>query len=469
MIAKTLVRKLLITGGVLLVSVILYRALQDDTIYKSSLGRVTFNYEHSGKGRGSKIEEVYKPYQQWSDKSIEHWDGALYKQIKEEAYRPLSPGSKEKLAFYPLFPWLWKLCNAGPVTIVFLNYLLFVIGLLILADAFEAERGVSSFYFLAALLLPTAMIYYLPYAESLFLLTMSVAVWGIRKGRYWVFAIGVFLFCMTRPSALIFIMALVCVDIVYFVQHRNFKHFVRELLLKILPCLAGFFVVTGIQYVFSGSLTAYFDSLELWPAESGFFNTVRDWSKEGFGMSVFSVFFVCIPALIAVVVWGIRSLIGKEKQDALSLFGQGSAWNKDYLWYLSLLFIAANLLYTFLVSGNRINGFSRYTLAVPFFYIVFFLFPGRIAQVSPRILLLSFLVCLIGMTLFLSQVEYGGNRFVFAYAGMYLFLLLTMLILSERYLPGKLRWVLMAGLVLPCILWHTYLFNMFVSDAWIFT
>ncbi|MFI5150503.1 MAG: hypothetical protein ACHQRM_12270 [Bacteroidia bacterium] len=468
-ILNTWFQKLFIAGCILFISLGLYWLLQQPDFYHNTLGRITHTYEHAGSGRNVKIVEVDKPFEKWRGESIYHWDAALYDRIRAEGYVPGSVGAKEKLAFYPLFPWLWKITKAGPRGVLLMNYLLFTGGLLLLMSALLPSGKQSSFLFTIAMLLPPAVNFYLPYAEALFLFTFSLGVWGIMKGKYWIFAIGVFLACMARPSALIFMLSLLAADGVYLLIHRNIRHFVREFLLKILPCLAGFAVVTIVQYSYSGSWDAYFDSLELWPSESGLFNTIRDWSREGFGMSVFAIFFVSIPCVFAVITWAMLSLKGKKKAEPLPLFGSEPDSKRDYLWYLSLLFISANLAYTILVSGNCMNGYSRYTLAVPFFYIVFFLLPGKLLPVSPRMKALAFSLCLAGLVFFLSQVVYGGNRFAFAYDGLYLLLILTIVILAQPFLSLAGKWIILGILILPCIVWQLYLFNMFLSDAWIFT
>ncbi len=466
---NTFFKEPIIAVAVLLTFFAVFKLLRNPVVYEATLGMISHNYERSGTRENFSIDDVNKPYVSFDKETINHWDAELYKDIRDDFYEVKNPLLKEKPAFYPLFPLVWKLSCIDSRYIVVFNYALFIAGLLILLRLLVPEPPNRLLYCFIATLVPTAVTFYLPYAESLFVLTFAVAVLGIFKNKYWVYFTGAFLFCTTRPAALIFITALLATDLVYFIMQGNAKHFIKEFLSKMLPCVLGYAVVTVVQFLYTGSWTAYFDALAYWPTESGLFNTIIDWSVEGFGMTVFAVFFVCLPALIYLLLWGLKSLGRINKQEKKSVFGEDVAWKKEYLFHLSLAFIAGNLLYTFFTSGNAINGFSRYTMAVPFFYIVLFLVPDRIQKASLLLKSTAFMACLVGMTWFLSFVIYGGDRFRFEYTGLLLFVLLGAFVLFESYLPAKLKWPLLIVLAVPCIVWQTYLFNMFLSNAWIFT
>jgi hypothetical protein len=466
---KMILRMLTLSCAVGTLFVLLFTLLQNEHVYSSTLGKISSNYERSGTKRDVRILNVQKPYVGFNSESVNHWDAALYKQVRDKAYESGARLAKEKLAFYPLFPLLWKLSRIDSELIVYCNYLLFVIGLILLAVMLMGETARTPLFFLFALLVPTAVTYYLPYAESLFLLTMAIAVWGIFKKNYWIYFVGAMLFCMTRPACMIFMVALLAADFMYWVRHGNFKHFGIEFARKITPCVLGLGTVTIVQFLYTGSWTAYFDSMELWPAESGMFNLITDWSLEGFGMSVFAIFFLAIPALIYLAVWSWKSLRSYGTHTPDALFGDDQNVKKDYLLHLSLLFVGGNLAYTILTSGNIINGFSRYTMAVPFFYMILFLLPEKMQGLSAKNKLLFFCLCLAGMGIFLRLIVYGGQRFRFQYTGLLLCLILSFFFLFEQHLPSRTKWVILAVLSIPCVLWHTYLFNMFLSDAWIFT
>ena len=468
---KEILFKSLISIGVFLLTFVVFTLLQNQGIYNATLGKLSNNYGRIGGDKKNQIIETKIPYEKITQSNIYRWDAKLYKCVSDSMYVNSDFYYKERLAYYPLFPLLWKISMIDSSLIFIINYLLFTISLILLLHLLKNDNRNNQFIFMVALILPSTIIYYLPYAESLFLFTMVISMIGLFKRKYWLFFLGAFAFSMTRPAAQIFLFAIMAADIRYFLIHRKINYFLKEIVLKILPFILGILLVIYIQYCYSGSWTAYFDALIFWPAESGFFNTILDWSVEGFGMTVFAIFFLAIPSLVYALIWGMK-IFKKNEQYTIqppSLFSGNSEWIKEYMFNTSVLFTAGNLLYTFLTSGNVLNGFYRYTMAVPFFYIILFLFHEKVKNVSFKYKMFAFGLCLLGMILFLANVIYGGDRFRFPYVGLYLSVFLLLFILAEPYLSYRNKWLIILLLILPCILWLTYLFNMYLCDGWLFT
>ncbi len=463
---RSLQLKLIIISGTLLSFIAIFFLLQT-SIYHATLGKISTNYVHIKNKTQFLVEPYEKPYESINPSNIYKWDAKLYKSIRDSSYQESDKHYKERLAFYPLYPLIWKLSFIDSPLIFLFNYILFAAGLLLLFKVLAPDGKLI--VLLVGLIVPSAVIYYLPYAESLFLLTLSLAVWGLFQKKYWLFFIGAFGFAMTRPAVLIFIFALIAADVCYWYAHRNIRYLLKEAALKTAPFISGFLTVVFIQYTYSGSLSAYFDAQVIWPTETGFMNKIVDWSIEGFGMSVFSLFFFAIPCLIYSIQWGLKQLRSTDQTIPPSLFSGNETWIKEYIFKASVLFTAGNLIYTFLTSGNSMNGFYRYTLAVPCFYIILFLAPEKLKLISLKRTLIIFGTCLLTMCAFLVAVEYGGNRFTFQYTGLYLSILLLLFLITEPRIPKRQKWVLFAILFGFCILWQTYLFNMYLSDGWLFT
>jgi len=462
--------KIFISIGILTFSLLVFSLLQNERLYKNTLGKISTNYVHTETKEGSLIIKTDQPFEAISKNNIYKWDAKLYKCISDSAYTNTDFYFKERLAFYPLFSLVWRATTIDSPMIFIFNYFLFTFSLIWILQLFKRNNTSTRFIFLIALLLPPSMVYYLPYAESLFVFTLVLAIAGLIQKKYWLFFIGALAFSMTRPAAQIFILALIAADMRYFIHHKKIRFFLKEISLKVLPFVLGIFLVTWIQYLYSGSWTAYFDSLTFWPVESGFTSKVLDWSVEGFGMTVFCIFFIAIPCLIYSIIWGVTSL---KQQDAdwapVSLFAGNARWIEEYMFNVSVLFIAGNLCYTFLTSGNILNGFYRYTVCVPFFYIVLFLLPEKIKDVKLSFKLGVVGLSIAGMSIFFMNVVYGGNRFRFEYLGLYIMFFLLLLFIVEPYLSGNKKWLILAALLIPAIVWHAYLFNMYLSDGWIFT
>jgi hypothetical protein len=467
---KTIKIQLFIILGILSLSIFVYKGLQNPTIYEYTLSEISHNYNRIGDFHSSQVIETQQPYQKITKNNMYQWDAQLYKIIADSSYS----GSKERiqvrLAFYPLYPFLWKLTRIDSPLIFILNYALFALGLIILFNLFLENKKDNYFIFGIALILPAAIVYYLPYAESLFLLTFVLAIAALFKQKYWLFFIAAMAFSMTRPAALIFLFVLIVADFRYFFIHRQFRSFIKELSLKILPFIIGILAVTVIQHLYSDSWTAYFDALFLWSVESGFLNPITDWSIEGFGMSTFSLFFIGIPSFIYSIIWGIKAFKKNNSRKFSSLFSGNTIWIKEYLFNASVIFIAGTLLYTALTTNNSLNGFYRYTMDVPFSFIILFLLPEKIKNKSILSKIIVFTLCLFGLTLFLYFVKYGGSdRFQFSYLGLYLSIFMGIFVLILPYLSFSKKLILFLLLLVPSIIWHTYLFNMYLCNGWIYT
>lgn len=465
--------KLLLVLGSIAVTIVLlfciiFISLQQPAIYGNTLAKISHNYERVSSENGFSILWTKKPYVQITEQNSYHWDGKLYRILRDSLYANTDHFAKERLAYYPMFPLIWKITLIDSTLIFIFNYLLFVSGLLILAFLLMERNTTTLLTFSVALLLPSAIVYYLPYAESLFLFTFALAVAGLMKKKYWLFFISAFAFSMIRPASQIFFFALIAADFRYFFQHRQVVFFFRELIKKILPLGLGIFTVVLMQRAASGSWNAYFEADSLWVTRRGFFNPISDWSYEGFGMTVFAILFLAIPCVIYSVSWGLKTFT-KNESIPTSLFSGNELWIKAYLFNTAVLFIAGNLLYTFLHSGNEVNGFYRYTMSVPSFYVILFLIGKRIETLSLKTKLLAFFSCIVGMIIFFSLVYYGESRFRFSYSGLYLSICFLLFLIIEPHVSTKNKIVLLLALLLPALIWHSYLFNMYLCNGWIYT
>jgi len=466
---KKILSKALIVIAVYALFSLVFNVLQNPAVYHNTLGLISSNYERTGDAKQYTINNVKKPFVEITEANSYNWDAIYYLNIRDKLYGDVDPHYADRYAFYPFFPMIWMISGIRTHHIILLNYLFYGLAIIILSQLLMKDRRSDMFFFILALLLPSAAVYYLPYAESLFTLTLALALIGLFKRKYWLYFIAMFCFSMTRPAAVILIIAFISVNIIYFFRQRNFRHFIKQSLLTTAPLILGWFTVTSIQYYYSGSWTAYFDTSDLWPKESGFFNNIVDWSVEGFGMTSFSIFMLALPALLYAIIWGISSLFKKNRREPVSLFSGNEVFIKEYIFNASLLFTAGVLIYFALTQGNVLNGFFRYTMVIPFFYIILFQLPEKLDKVHFAYKLSAFVISMSALIWFLLNVHYAGNIWRFEYTGLYLFVLITPCILFEKHLSPKAQRVILLIYILPAIIWHTYLFNMYLSNVWIFT
>jgi len=466
---RKIISKVLVVIAVYSLFMLVFDVLQNPSVYNNTLGKISSNYQRNGDLKHYSIDKVNKPFIDIAENNAYNWDAVYYMSIRDKLYGEVDPHYADRYAFYPFFPMVWMVSGIRSHHIIFLNFLFYGIAVILLSQIFMKDKRNDIFFFILALLIPSVAVFYLPYAESLFVLTFAVGLFALVKKKYWLYFLAMICFSMTRPAVVILVFAFLGTDIMYLLRHRNIKHFFKQSTLTIAPVIMGWGIVTVIQYMYSGSWTSYFDTWILWPTESGLFNKITDWSTEGFGMNSFSIFFLTLPAVIYSIVWGIRSLLKSGKRETVSLFSGNETYIKEYMFNLSLLFIVGVLGYFICTSGNVINGFFRYTMAIPFFYIVLFQLPEKLEKVGVIYKLIALALSASALAWFMLNVHYAGNIFRFEYVGLYLFIFITPFIVFEKYLSDRAKMIVLLVYILPAIVWQTYLFNMYLSDAWIFT
>jgi hypothetical protein len=88
-----------------------------------------------------------------------NWDANHYNFIKEKGYQDF------RLAFFPLFPIIWRFLDVGVYAIILINSLIFFTSFYILIKHLEI-KGVKEI--LMYLSIPSFIFFYLPYSESIF-------------------------------------------------------------------------------------------------------------------------------------------------------------------------------------------------------------------------------------------------------------------------------------------------------------
>jgi hypothetical protein len=461
--------KLLIVAGLFLTFTLVFTLMQNNYIYSSTLGKMSNNYENTTINGTTVINVVSKPFMQVNESKAYNWDVSYYKGIRDNMYKGTGDSAAFRYAFYPLFPMVWKATHTGIKGMVLLNYLFFGISMIFLTSVFLGNSKSEMFFFVLALILPSAIAFCLPYTEALFMLTFCVAFMGLLNRKYWLYFIAITCFSMTRPAALILSMAMVSVNMINLFSHKKFLLFIKESLLMVIPIFLGWFLVLLIQHSYSNSWGSYFEAAASWPKQRDPYYPVSDWSIEGFGMTAFAMFFFALPVSIYSIFLGCSAMLGKVKSEAISVFSGDKDYVKKFMVNASICFIAVFVLFNYVSSGYQMNGFYRYTMATPFFYIILFHLPEKLKSIPSQYKLAGFIIVLISLAIFLSSAEYGGNILRFNYMGFYLLLLLGALFLIGPHIGDRVKIVLLVIFILPCIVWHTYLFNIYLSNTWIFT
>jgi hypothetical protein len=280
----------------------------------------------------------------------------------------------------------------------------------------------------------------------------------------WLFYIGMVLFALSRPSFLIVGAAIICTDVYFLVLNKDFKSFAKELGIKILPIAVGVLITFFIQYLKSGNFFKMFEVHSMfWQHVFQYPKTISDWSTEGYGMNIFAMICVAIPAGIFMFTYFLKNYEAR-KVPQVSLFSAETV--KQYLFGLSIVYFVGNFLFVFFHQGGNLNGLHRYILVSPFFYIFLFILAPRIRTMK-WILVLGILIPIffIGY-LFLVTGPYQ-HKITFLDAGFFLLVLTSIYFVLFERLKIYVKISLLVLIVLCNTIWLTYLYNHFLNNSFI--
>lgn len=459
---------LLITTGLVNLALLylVFSALTHQSVFEQTLGKIADNYVRTDDENGMVVRKDNVAYNQLSKNKLITWDAAIYKAISERMYITEDANyGKVRGAFFPLFPIMWKVTGSNIYAISIINYILFISGIALLIITFyHTSFSDQLIAFILAINLPSMVIYIIPYSEALFLFTAIIGLYGIIKERPLLYFLGFMLMAMVRPATLFVALAIIATEVCLFVYHRKLLKFLKRIVIKILPFLVGYLAVLIIQFYYSGSFSTYIAAQKYWAGSIQTIGSISDWSIEGFALSSFAIFGICLPAAIVFLF----VFFGKGKPS--NTFRNNILKSKrSYILLVSIFYLVGLLIFTLITSGGNLHSFYRFTLASPFFYACLILgldyFPNKKAFKIEW----SYGICISILILFLFSIEFGGDRLQYSFMGLLLFILLGTFVLVKHYLNRLLVFFVLSILVVMCILWNSYLYNMYLSDGWIFT
>jgi len=452
--------------GILILGVFLgvFNGLQNHNIYESTLGQFSENYLREGTWENQYISKVADPYRNISNDNLLNWDAAIYSCVSEQMYQPGTDcyGSVRG-AFFPLFPIIWRVSHLNARGISVLNYLLFTLSISILIQLFLAVTPLKkNLVFVALITLPSSIIYFIPYSESLFLATMTIAIYGVMQRKYWYYFIGIALMSMVRPATLFILIAMLAMEAHSFLKYQELKRLSQELISKLSPFIIGYALTLIYQYLYSGTWTTYLDAAEFWGGGLKPISSISDWSIEGFGLSIFALSFVVLPSLIYLV----RAVLRPSDSRTFSFSHYQSENPRNALCVLSALYLSGIFLFTLLTSGGNLHSFFRFTLCSPFFYVLLLVLIDR-TDTALKVKI-GFGLSTLLFLLLLFVLEFGGTRFSFSFFGPLLFIA-YLAFLSTPIKINTLRIISLLILVGSSIIWNSYLLNILLSNGYIFT
>jgi hypothetical protein len=208
-----------------------------------------------------------------------------YYSIAHDGYEkiPFNTDQQHNWAFFPLFPFLWRLAarvtGEYPISGLLISHLFFFLGLIFTHKAAQAfgfgkvlaDRGL---FYLAVF--PTSYFYSLPLTESLFLLLTASSIYSAKQGRWWIAGIAGGLASAARVTGVLLFPALLALYWETYGGDWRSKAVWRSVLFR-KDFLSLFLVPAGIGsfmfylYTITGNPLAFKDILVTWDRGIGFF------------------------------------------------------------------------------------------------------------------------------------------------------------------------------------------------------
>jgi len=294
-----------------------------------------------------------------------NWDAEHYHFIKENGYQGF------RVAFFPLFPLIWRLSSVGVYGIVILNGLTFLISFYLLLKNLEIKRGELILMYLS---IPSFIFFYLPYSESIFFLCSVIILSGLKNDKDYLVFIGLLLSTLSRPAFTVFIPALLITELLSKRAGRIYFRIGYYLLLSFL----GLLIVGIIQFFDTGEWFKFFRAQEGWGNHLQMPKLPLTSWAGGFIAKTDGFAF-----LIGVIAGGyLSALILKLK------WIKGLMPHREVIF--SLAYIGGITLSVLMFRGGSLFSLNRFVLATPFIIVALNYWTTQPINLSFKKLLLIF-------------------------------------------------------------------------------
>ncbi len=452
-----------VSACILVLIATFYLLFQNKPVYDATLGHITKTYHNDG----NRIYKDHAPYEKFAEEKMYRWDADLYRNIADNGYSIQAAGGDYIFAFFPLFPFIWKFSGLNAFQISLLNYFFYVASLIILIMLFAGKDNIQKWRYMLVLVgIPMLFVFLIPYTEGLFMLTMTLALWGILKNRYLLYFTGALLASMTRQSASILMLALFFTELYFFFRHRSFAGSLKSCALKILPLLTGTAIVSVIQLRYgSNHLLKFIEVEKHWGYKLQWPGTITDWAHEQFCTNL-PLATIVLPIFLSYLGYStIKTLLRIQHKIGYNIQNPAEDESREYLFILSIIYIIGVSLTILTLRGGLLNNLSRYVFCTPFYLIVLFMLQKNISNFSrPFRVTLLISVFIIAISVFFF-VDYSRS-WNFSDLGFFLFFFQIAFFIFTKMISNN--WALAAFTFLTA-LWTSYLFSMFISNAWIVT
>ncbi len=274
-----------------------------------------------------------------------NWDADHYNFIKEKGYQDF------RLAFFPLFPLIWRFLDVGVYAIILINSLIFFISFYLLIKSLEIKEVKEILMYLS---IPSFVFFYLPYSESIFFLCSLIIILGLKSNKNYLVYIGLFLSILSRPAFTVFIPALIITQLI----NKNKEK---------ISLTIGLYLIVSILGIISVGIIQFYDSGEWFK----FFSEQKNWGNH---LQIPKLPLTSWAGGFIVRTDGFAFLIGVLSGSFLSALILKLKWVKDTVppkeVIFSLAYLGGITIAVLLFRGGSLFSLNRFVFATPFIIIV---------------------------------------------------------------------------------------------------
>ncbi|WP_345213292.1 hypothetical protein [Mucilaginibacter gynuensis] len=378
--------------------------------------------------------------------NVLQFDAKYYLSIRNNGYTFL-PEQGCSLAFFPLFPYVWKITVLQPLGISIFNSLLFYVSFYLLICRKQISPGII----LILISAPSFVFFMLPYSEAFFFFFGTLLLNGLEKKNKLLTIIGIFGCSLVKPVTVLFVPAILLCELI--INNKLEKIQWRYTLLQIFTALAGLFFATTVQAIQTGKWFYSFTIQKYWN---------RHWLIPKFPLTTFDsprvlgidavAFTIGILALLVSVKWIIQCVFGNSEDEKEIQSNPQVVFSTLFICGTMLL----DVLFTFNISDStNIWSLNRHLFCNPFFicFTIWLLTEKRNSKLD---ILLFVLTATIGFFI--------TGLYVFPRLAIYFVVFFLSCYLAFRF---KEKWLLQIPLYLFNIILIINFYAEFIVGKWL--
>ena len=301
-----------------------------------------------------------------SEEGISVWDVGFYKSVATGGYQ-YSPDHPSNIAFFILFPLVWRISHLGIMGICLLNILFFATGFSILTRIYKINTQNKILWLTS----PAVYFTFIPYSEALFFMLAAFAVYGVYKNKTLLIWMALFLLSLTRATVIFLAPAFLAMSLLSAPRNLWYKSILTYLKIYLFPLVAGTALFVYIQYRSTGIWFVFLEVEEKFWAHKFSWPVLPFHSYGGqptdaiSGLAMFVGFFSLIFLLVLFFKW----LKSSKTENPLLIASCG---------YMVMALFEV-IFYNPAWGGTTIVwSVFRYVMINPFFYIILYHFTIRL-------------------------------------------------------------------------------------------